>query len=205
MYNRALVAIASLCALSALFFLSTSASNANLSLALAASGPCVIQTQSGGPAVSQVTSPQSYQVFQRDKNLNAKIEISASVSAPANCVQARVVSNANPGTVIVPWQEIDTQTISTSTPVTGSIVAPSGPWYQVQIQAVENGIAGTPTVINNVGAGEVFITAGQSNSTFWGSVPQSTATGDVSYFDGTNWGSCQDPVNVGDGGLGGSP
>src|SRR5262249_33214233 len=59
--------------------------------------------------------------------------------------------------------------------------------------------------VDNVGSGEVFITAGQSNAGFWGQPVQRSATGKVSYYDGSAWLPCSDPVDLGDGGTGGAP
>ena len=45
---------------------------------------------------------------------------------------------------------------------------PAGGFYQIQVRPMFQGQPGTPYVLNAVGVGEVFITAGQSNSTSWG-------------------------------------
>jgi hypothetical protein len=45
---------------------------------------------------------------------------------------------------------------------------PAGGFYNLQIRPVYEGVAGQAETVLTVGVGEVFITAGQSNSTNWG-------------------------------------
>jgi hypothetical protein len=68
-----------------------------------------------------------------------------------------------------------------------------GGWYRVTLRIVRENQTLATTTIENVGIGEVFVVAGQSNSTNHGSQKQSTATGMVSSFDGSRWTLANDP------------
>ena len=74
-----------------------------------------------------------------------------------------------------------------------------------QNQVADGGQSPVAKAIEHVGVGEVFVVAGQSNSTNWGSERQSTQTGMVSSFDGSQWVLANDPQpGVQDGSQGGS-
>ena len=66
-------------------------------------------------------------------------------------------------------------------------------FYRVEIKATN--AVGQPTfvVVQRVGVGEIFVIAGQSNSTNYGEVPQATHTAMVTSFSGTEWFVAYDP------------
>ena len=87
----------------------------------------------------------------------------------------------------------------------GHLALPAGGWYRLELQAVSGGMPGAMAAVEHVGVGEVFVVAGQSNSTNYGSERQRTATGMVSSFDGSAWRLADDPQGgVQDGSKGGS-
>jgi len=68
-----------------------------------------------------------------------------------------------------------------------------GGFYRLQIRALKGQQLVAEAIVPHVGVGEVFVVAGQSNSTNYGEVRQTTATGMVVAFDGSSWRLANDP------------
>ena len=134
-----------------------------------------------------LTSPQDYQVFQRESQARGVIVVEGTVAAGAK-IEMRLDGQ--------PWQPMTAQNINKFRAL---ILMSSGGWYRLEVRA--NGQA--PVVVEHVGVGEVFIVAGQSNSGNHGSAKQQTATGKVASFDGAQWRLANDPQR-GASGNGGS-
>lgn len=111
-----------------------------------------------------LTLPQQYEVFQRTSVSSGNIYLQGSCSPATSAVEIEV-SNAD-GAVI------GTTTLSASGgSFHGAVPVPAGGWYTV---SASEGGNGPPTTVPTVGVGEVFITAGQSNSGHFGEAPQPT-------------------------------
>ena len=78
-------------------------------------------------------------------------------------------------------------------PVTDSLPAPAGGWYRVEVRLLKQGKPVDSAVVEHVGVGEVFVVAGQSNSTNYGEEPQQTRSRMVGTFSGTGWRLADDP------------
>jgi hypothetical protein len=65
---------------------------------------------------------------------------------------------------------------------------PAGGWYRVEVRA-----GGGAAAVEHVGVGEVFVIAGQSNSTNYGEELTRTRSGMVASFDGKSWRPADDP------------
>jgi hypothetical protein len=156
-------------------------------------------------ATLSLTSPVSCQVFQRGKGDLAAILIEGTVSDKADVIEAMadLVPTAKRGTPIK-WVAVTPQGQKVSGKFTGHLTLPAGGWYQVSVRAR----SGTRTVaeqaVDKVGVGEVFVTAGQSNSANFGNPRQTAKDERVVYFDGKGFVPAQDPIPGGCGG-GGSP
>lgn len=86
------------------------------------------------------------------------------------------------------------------------LALPAGGWYRLAISV--DGIAGPVEVahVERFGVGEVFIVAGQSNSSNYGEVKTASLDERVAAFDGETWSLAADPMpGVQDGSTGGSP
>lgn len=142
---------------------------------------CEVTTESGGPTIVSWASPMRMRVYQR-QGATADVSVSVGLSGASDCLQARVLNSDQ--SIVVPWTNV----------VDGKLRIPNGGWYYVQVRAIANNTAGSVGMLDFVGVGEVFVTAGQSNSTFYGESPQKTASGKVVYFDGAEWQICQDPL-----------
>lgn len=169
-----------------------------------ANDACLVSGVASAPVVREIASPIRMRVYQRQGS-TAAVPVTVSLSAAAECVQARVLAD-NGTAVIVPWTNVATGSFGTASPVSGRLTTPNGGWYFLEVRAIAGHVAGPSVRRDYIGVGEVFVTAGQSNSTFFSDVPQNTKTGKVTYFDGANWTLCQDPLPVVDPqGSGGAP
>ena len=87
----------------------------------------------------------------------------------------------------------------------GRLRVPAGGWYTLQVKATSKGKDGGVSSVA-FGVGEVFVTAGQSNSTNFGQTRQSPFSGLVVCFDGAGYRVANDPQPfVADLSAGGSP
>jgi hypothetical protein len=150
---------------------------------------CIPARAQDAPALT-VSSPLEYQVFQRSTRLHGAIIVHGSALA-ATGVEARVEGTSIEGPLPGRWQRLALD--PTTKQFSGQIPVIAGGFYSVEIKATN--AAGQPTVltVRNVGVGEVFVIAGQSNSTNYGEVPQTTQTGMVASFSGTEWSLANDP------------
>ena len=152
-----------------------------------------------------LTSPVSCQVFQRDKGDLAAILIEGTVSDKADVIEAMadLAPDAKRGTP-VKWIAITPKGQQVSGKFTGRLSLPAGGWYQLTVRARTGSRMVAEQLVDKVGVGEVFVTAGQSNSANFGNPQQKAKDERVVYFDGTAYLPARDPIPGGCGG-GGSP
>lgn len=152
-----------------------------------------------------LTSPVSCQVFQRGKGDQADVLIEGVVGDKGGVIEAKadLAAGAKRGTS-APWVAITPQGQGVQGKFSGRLTLPAGGWYQVsvRVRAGERMIA--EQSVDKVGVGEVFVTAGQSNSANFGNPRQTARDERVVYFDGKAFIHAQDPIPGGCGG-GGSP
>ena len=74
-----------------------------------------------------------------------------------------------------------------------ALPAPAGGWYKVEVRALKDGKEVASAAVDHVGVGEVFVGAGQSNSTNCGQRRIQQHSGLVSSFSGTYWQPADDP------------
>jgi hypothetical protein len=138
-----------------------------------------------------VTSPVDYQVLQRESKLQGHIPIRGQAPLSVRRVDARLSGNSLQGPVPHRWQRLSLD------PTTGAfqadLAAPAGGFYDLQVRITRRGAPRETIDVPHVGIGEVFVVAGQSNSTNYGETPQRTQTGMVTTFDGTAWRIADDP------------
>lgn len=148
----------------------------------------------GAEAVVEITSPAERSVFQRDA---------------AGLAQVRVVGRAPDGIASVRLRVLrgdgsDVVTASVATkddPAPGQLVesvlaVPAGGWYTLEASAESADPGATPVVtrVERFGVGEVFVIAGQSNSTNWGETRTPSQDDLVSAYDGERWSLAADPM-----------
>ena len=156
-------------------------------------------------ATLSLTSPVSHQVFQRGKGDLAAILIEGVVSDKADGIEAMadLAPGAKRGTP-VSWVAVTPLGQKVSGNFTGRLTLAAGGWYQVTVRARAGTRMIAEQAVDKVGVGEVFVTAGQSNSANFGNPRQQAKDDRVVYFDGKGFVPAQDPIPGGCGG-GGSP
>ncbi|MFT5130045.1 MAG: hypothetical protein ACI8W8_003674 [Rhodothermales bacterium] len=154
-----------------------------------------------------IVSPMERQVTQRSKQNQADVVISGTLQAPADVIEAKAdlaegISRGKP----VDWTVIAKGPAIAAGKFSGKLSLDAGGWYVVSVRALrDKAVIGTSKIMK-VGVGEVFVTAGQSNSANYGK-PRQAATDDrVVYLsaDGRTFKPAADPIPGGSGG-GGSP
>ena len=148
-----------------------------------------------------VTSPLDYQVFQREDRSKGTATIAGRLPINAK-VRFRWRGRSITGEVPEQWNEL---------PVTAGtyafslkVTVPAGGWYRLELQAYSGSNVLAQAQVAHVGMGEVFVVAGQSNSTNFGAEKLVPETGLVASFDGHTWRIAKDPQGGCDGSSGGS-
>jgi hypothetical protein len=138
-----------------------------------------------------LTAPSEYQVFQRQTDKQGKITIQGRLTNPSQSIEYRVIELPQEGSPGSKWQSIahgpNVTDFRYDTPTA------AGGWYRVELRVLENSVVVASHTVEHVGVGEVFVIAGQSNSTNYGNPKQKPTSGKVSTFDGHAWRIADDP------------
>ena len=135
----------------------------------------------------QLTSPLEHQVVQRSGKGRGVLPIAGKGVAPGADLEARVVGTKQADG----WRRLDARFESGTFHAT--LEVPAGGWFRLEVRATEQGKEPATSAVQEVGVGEVFVVAGQSNSANHGEVKLETETGRVAAFDGAQWHLCKDP------------
>ena len=139
-----------------------------------------------------IVTPQDYQVYQRETRTKGVVKFEAQhLHVSMDSMQYRFIGKSLEGEIGTAWNDlnadIDGEHFSGKLPVT------AGGWYKLEVRLLKVGKSVFETSVEHVGVGEVFVIAGQSNSTNYGSEKQKTASLMVSSFDGKKWVLADDP------------
>ena len=138
-----------------------------------------------------VVSPKSYQVFQRKSLYDGYIRVSGDVHTDFDKLKIRIPGKSIKGDLSGKWQAVP---FAKQTHSFSSVVAVvSGGWYKVDFQAMKENKVVAQASVDKVGVGEVFVGAGQSNSTNCGQEKINQTSGMVSSFSGSCWQIANDP------------
>lgn len=138
-----------------------------------------------------LSSPLDYQVFQRGTRLAGAIELRGHGPADVDNLRVRIKGQALSGSLHGKWNKFTLNWPSGEFRQT--IETPAGGFYTVEVQLRRGRHILATSTIPHVGVGEVFIIAGQSNSTNYGETLQTVQTGMVSTFSGDSWRIANDP------------
>jgi hypothetical protein len=150
--------------------------------------------------------PLERQVFQRDATESAEVAVSGTAPAGTVIVEAKagldrgLRGKATDWIILAQGNQIQDGRFS------GKVRLATGGWYSLKVRFRKSpddiAILGEDSV-NHVGVGDVFITAGQSNSVNYGKPRQQSAETLSVYFDGKQFTPAADPIPdaVGDGGT----
>lgn len=138
-----------------------------------------------------VLSPMPWQVFQRTSRYSGEIFVSGRVAPECDTVMVKIAGKSLKGALPDKWQNVPIVKMTKS--FTARIPVVPGGWYTVEFKALNAGKFVAQTSVKNVGVGEVFVGAGQSNSTNWGQERINQTSGMVSAFSGEFWQLANDP------------
>jgi serine/threonine protein kinase len=149
-------------------------------------------------AALNLQTPRDYQVFQRRTRAEGTVAVRGTAPAGCDAVEARLSGPSLAGG----WQALPPQGRSFG----AALAAKAGGWYKLEVRAFRDRKVVAEGTIDHVGVGEVFVIAGQSNSTNCGEERLRTASRMVSSFDGDGWQPADDPQpGTNDHSGGGSP
>ncbi|MDP6378344.1 MAG: sialate O-acetylesterase [Candidatus Thalassarchaeaceae archaeon] len=167
---------------------------------------CVFDEEKSGIEESIfITSPEPFQVFQRQADGTANISISGIVVSSCNQIDAQLVYLAANGSELgneTEWETIVSTEKSAGSTFVGTINANAG-WFRLELRFTLNETIVNSTNVSPVGVGEVFITAGQSNSANYGSTTLTPTDSRVSSWGLDGWQFAVDPqpIATGEGGT----
>ncbi len=138
-----------------------------------------------------ITEPTDYQIIQRQNDNTGTLRISGKVNDHSGLLQRRFIINTHSAKLADGgWADVAGQK---DAEFHDSFSAPAGGWYRLEFRYTKDGNVSAEHTLEHIGVGDIFVIAGQSNSTNYGSDKQTTSTGLVSSFDGTKWVLANDP------------
>lgn len=164
----------------------------SLSFILAILGtPFQLNAQKTIDRLLTLASPADYQVFQRQSALSGSILIQGHASPESSRVQVRIAGQSIRGPLPGRWTNIPMDKLNGN--FHSEVSAGAGGFYVVEVRIRHHLHTVADVVVPHVGIGEVFVVSGQSNSTNYGEVKQTTETRMVTTFDGATWRVADDP------------
>ncbi|MCA9236373.1 MAG: DUF4185 domain-containing protein [Planctomycetales bacterium] len=158
------------------------------------------------PSIEQpvtVFAPQDYQVIQRSTLEQGECLVAGNVTIEADAVEYRVLGESQHGQLPSGWQTAEF--VKPTGGFSARVVLPAGGWYQLEVRAKQGDQVVAEARVERFGVGEVFVGAGQSNSTNCGELPTKQTSGMVASFGGDQWKLADDPqLGVADRSTGGS-
>lgn len=112
-------------------------------------------------------------------------------NAPADAVEARLTGSSLSGPLPGNWVRLRLSRATGAFHCSLSTIP--GGFYRLQIRLLRGHEQVAEATVAHVGVGEVFVVSGQSNSTNYGEVRQTTETGMVAAFSGNSWQLASDP------------
>lgn len=147
----------------------------------------------------RVTVPRDLEVFQRRTADEGLARVAGRLLAQADVVRFRFTGKDRKGAALSGgWGEAR---VSADGSYAAEVALPAGGWYQLELEALKGGSRVAEQRVARVGMGEVFVGAGQSNSTSCGGLGSKNpldgriqpVSGMVSTFDGRIWRIADDP------------
>ena len=154
-------------------------------------------------AVLTVNAPLELQVCQRNDMNQASVTIAGVVDGDVDIIEAKadLPPDAENGEA-VGWTAIAQGKDIADGKFTARMPLKAGGWYTITIRARQGKDVVGEATIKKVGVGEVFVTAGQSNSANYGRPRQMAKDPRVVYFNGKSFVPAKDPIPGGCGGGG---
>jgi hypothetical protein len=139
---------------------------------------------------ANLDGPLEWQVSQRNAKEWAEIKVAGAVPTNAALVEAKAELSARLRGKATDWMVVGHSSQFKDGKFSGCLKLAAGGWYTLKVRFRKS--AGDPAVVGeavveHVGVGDVFVVAGQSNSSNHGQEKQITTTGLVAAFDGKHW------------------
>ncbi|HEX4029634.1 MAG TPA: sialate O-acetylesterase [Terracidiphilus sp.] len=147
------------------------------------------------PAAITLASPLDYQVFQRSARLKGAVEVRGTATGPADAAQARLTGTSLSGPLRGNWVRLHLSKPDGRSDgrFQGRLATVPGGFYRLDVRLLRRQVPIAQMTVAHVGVGEVFVVSGQSNSTNYGEVRQTSQTGMVTAFSGDSWQIADDP------------
>jgi hypothetical protein len=137
-------------------------------------------------------SPRNFQVFQRRSRFQGRIIVSGRVKPGCDAVEARLTGRGLEGRRLLDqWLSVPLE--KTTRSFYAELPVPAGGWYAIQVRALKENKTVAKGSVDKFGVGEVFVGAGQSNSTNSGQERTVQTSGMVASFSGSHWQLADDP------------
>jgi eukaryotic-like serine/threonine-protein kinase len=161
--------------------------------------PCLAQ-----PPVLEF--PLDRQVFQRNAEEWAEVKVAGTVPTNATLVEVKTELAAGLRGKAVAWTIVAQGEQIKDGRFSGSLKLDTGGWYTLTVRfrrSADDTTSLAETTVEHVGVGDVFVTAGQSNSVNYGKPRQKSAETLSVYFNGKEFTPAADPIPdaCGDGGT----
>ena len=141
--------------------------------------------------------PLERQVFQRSAEDSAEVKITGTASTEAAIIEAKATLGEGLRGKDHDWVVVAQGDQIKDGKFNGSIKLLTGGWYSLTVRSrksAEPSAVLNETIINQVGVGDIFITAGQSNSINFGHPRQKSIETLAVYFDGKKFRDASDPM-----------
>ena len=150
-----------------------------------------------------VEGPAVRSIHQRDASNAASVPVFGAARADVESIEARGLPIAPSGGSVGPPTDWVSVAEATGGRFSGVLRLPAG-WYAVEVRAVGSSGPMGQRMVQPIGVGEVFVTAGQSNSANHGATPLAPVDECVSAVGPGGWRRAGDPQPIATG-SGGSP
>lgn len=138
----------------------------------------------------ELSSPKDYQVFQRNRRDSGPMRLDGRLAGIDGRLEFKITGNPLEGDLPSAWRPAK---LDGNHHFNVEFTVPAGGWYQVLVRVMDGDKAIAELTVPHVGVGEVFVVAGQSNSTNYGTPKQQPISGHVVAFDGRSWRIADDP------------
>lgn len=152
------------------------------------------------PLSTTISSPTSRHIVQRSSGNTGTIDISGDYAGTPEIIEARavVMSGAGDTGTTTSWQTIHANPAGGR--YSGSLTdVPAGGWYRLEVRPVTGGSPETPATLEKIGVGDIYVTAGQSNSANSGNPPYTPTDDRVSarlVVGADSWRHAYDPQPI---------
>jgi len=142
-----------------------------------------------------ISSPLELQVSQRTDRNQADVVIAGVVNPVVDVIEAKADLAAGIKTgEAVGWTTIAERKDLAGGKFSGRLSLKAGGWYVITVRGRNGQEVVAEATISKVGVGEVFVTAGQSNSANFGKPKQAAKDDRVVYFKGLDYIPAKDPI-----------